>query len=49
MQSVTAVLVVAGLLVAAFAGPLASWSRQAASDLVSGTDYRHAVLDGGNP
>jgi multicomponent Na+:H+ antiporter subunit D len=49
MQSVTAVLVVAGLLIAAFAGPLASWSRQAAGDLVSGNDYRHAVLDGGNP
>ncbi len=49
MQSVTAVLVVAGLLIAAFAGPLASWSRHAASDLVSGDDYRHAVLDGGNP
>lgn len=49
MQSVTAVLVVAGLLIAAFAGPLASWSRHAASDLVSGDDYRHAVLDGGTP
>ncbi|WP_396446992.1 Na+/H+ antiporter subunit D [Actinomadura sp.] len=49
MQSVTAVLVVAGLLIAAFAGPLASWSRQAADDLVSGNDYRHAVQGGGGP
>ncbi|NKZ05660.1 Na+/H+ antiporter subunit D [Actinomadura latina] len=49
MQSVTAVLVVAGLLIAAFAGPLASWSRQAASDLVDTNAYRHAVLDGGRP
>jgi len=47
MRSVTAVLVVAGLLIAAFAGPLASWSRHAASDLVDRSAYRHAVLDGG--
>lgn len=49
MQSVTAVMVAAGLLVAVFAGPLASWSRSAASDLVDRTGYRHAVLDGGRP
>ncbi|MFA1539189.1 Na+/H+ antiporter subunit D [Actinomadura monticuli] len=47
MQAVTAVLVIAGLLVAAVAGPLASWSRHAASDLVDRNAYRHAVLDAG--
>ena len=49
MQSVTAVLVAAGLLIAAFAGPLAAWSRHAASDLVDRGAYRHAVLDGRSP
>jgi multicomponent Na+:H+ antiporter subunit D len=49
MKSVTAVMVVAGLLVAVFAGPLAAWSRHAARDLVDTAGYRHAVLDGGSP
>ncbi|MFA1547346.1 Na+/H+ antiporter subunit D [Actinomadura chokoriensis] len=49
MESVTTLLVVGGLLIAVFAGPLASWSRHAASDLVDTGAYRHAVLDGGTP
>ncbi|WP_230421400.1 Na+/H+ antiporter subunit D, partial [Actinomadura soli] len=46
MQSVTAVMVVAGLLIAVFAGPLSSWSRRAAIDLLDPSAYRQAVLDG---
>ncbi|MGH3243661.1 MAG: Na+/H+ antiporter subunit D [Spirillospora sp.] len=46
MQSVTAVMVVAGLLIAVFAGPLSSWSRRAAIDLLDPSAYRNAVLDG---
>ncbi|MFI0368209.1 Na+/H+ antiporter subunit D [Actinomadura sp. 1N219] len=46
MQSVTAVMVVAGLLIAVFAGPLSSWSRRAAIDLLDPSDYRRAVLTG---
>jgi multicomponent Na+:H+ antiporter subunit D len=47
MQSVTAVLVVGGLLITVFAGPLSSWSHRAAADLVDPSAYRRAVLDGG--
>ncbi|MFI0407310.1 Na+/H+ antiporter subunit D [Actinomadura sp. 3N508] len=46
MQSVTAVMVVAGLLIAVFAGPLSSWSRRAAIDLLDPSAYRQAVLGG---
>ncbi|TDD24715.1 Na+/H+ antiporter subunit D [Actinomadura sp. KC06] len=46
MQSVTAVMVVAGLLIAVFAGPLSSWSRRAAIDLLDPSAYRQAVLTG---
>lgn len=48
MQSVTAVLVVAGLLIAVFAGPLSSWSRRAATDLLDPAAYRHAVFSEGS-
>ncbi|TDC65410.1 Na+/H+ antiporter subunit D [Actinomadura sp. GC306] len=49
MGTVTAVLVVGGLLIAVFAGPLASWSSLAAADLLDPTAYRNAVLGGGTP
>ncbi|RKS74793.1 multisubunit sodium/proton antiporter MrpD subunit [Actinomadura pelletieri DSM 43383] len=46
MQSVTAVMLVGGLLISVFAGPLSVWSRHAASDLLDPAPYRNAVLDG---
>ncbi|XRQ03408.1 Na+/H+ antiporter subunit D [Actinomadura welshii] len=49
MGTVTAVLVVGGLLIAVFAGPLASWSSRAAADLLDLAEYRNAVLHGGTP
>ncbi|MFG2086795.1 MULTISPECIES: Na+/H+ antiporter subunit D [unclassified Spirillospora] len=47
MGTVAAVLVVGGLLIAVFAGPLASWSHRAAADLLDPAVYRNAVLEGG--
>lgn len=49
MGTVTAVLVVGGLVIALVAGPLASWSSLAAADLLDPSAYRGAVLDGGSP
>ncbi|GAA0591881.1 Na+/H+ antiporter subunit D [Actinomadura livida] len=49
MGTVTAVLVVGGLLIAVFAGPLSSWSSMAAADLLDPTAYRNAVTQGGAP
>ncbi|MCP9954707.1 Na+/H+ antiporter subunit D [Actinomadura madurae] len=49
MRSVTAVMVVGGLVIAVIAGPLSSWSRRAAADLVDPAPYRQAVLDGRTP
>ncbi|TDC46763.1 Na+/H+ antiporter subunit D [Actinomadura sp. KC345] len=49
MGAVTAVLVVGGLFIAVLAGPLASWSQRAATDLLDPAPYRNAVLDGGAP
>ncbi|HEY8482200.1 MAG TPA: proton-conducting transporter membrane subunit [Spirillospora sp.] len=47
MGLVTAALVVAGLALAVLAGPLASWSRDAAADLLDPSAYRAAVLKEG--
>lgn len=49
VRAVTAGMVALGLAIAVFAGPLTSWSLQAAADLVDRTAYRQAVGEGRSP
>jgi len=49
VRGVTTGMVALGLAVAVLAGPLTSWSLQAATDLLDRTAYQRAVLGGEAP